>query len=853
MKYIVILVSLCLLIAFKNYTPDTFLTGWDTLHPEFDFPLNFSRLFSLWRFDQGLGDLSGHSHMADLPRVFILWLFHFILPLNFLRYSYIFLCLLLGPLGIYFLIKFLFPKNLRSNIYDLTSFLSALFYLLNLSTVQIFFVPFEMFPTQWAFLPWIILSSLKFLQKPSTFRLLTFGLLTLLSTPQSYAAHLWYPFFAIYCLFILLQKSSIELKIILISLTLLINSFWLLPNLYYVFTSSSIPQYNKSNLLHSQEFLLRNRQTGTILDTLINRGFYFNWDIFNFQTTQFEKLMPLWQQHLEQPIIYFFGFFIAIFSLTGLFLAFYNRQRLTLTFLPFLLIPFILLSNRVSPFNKIFDFLVNYSLLQETFRFIFTKMSVLFLFGITIYFSYFLTFLFHSFSLVTIPFSLLITFCLLIFAFPVFQGQLISPQVRIKIPTYYFQFWDFMKSQPAGLTLALPLHETSGWNYYSWGYQGSGFLWFGLPQSILDRDSDRWSFYNEESYREFFTALYSNNPTLFSQTLNKYHIRYLLWDTAKTATSPKNVAQITFQLETQWLIGELISQKHLSPLATFGSLSLYQTNNLNLSETITLSREVNPPYRWHYTDPQYQNQNYYSTNSSDNFYPFRNILTPEDKIDTTKFPIPNNLPSFSDHQPHRLSALNDTKGISFTFENLPHRSAYILGIRSQFSSGIPIRLCLKNLYTNLCQIENQLSKYSTFGWDYFLITPAGQNQGYRLELNAISYANLASQSSINQITLIPFDYIQASQVLNNPRPVSPQPFYVLYQSFHPGWLAFYFDGLKPVLLQNHLLINNWANGWQLPITDYRLPFTVYVLFLPEILEFLGFGFLISSFIYTLKR
>ncbi|MFA6369019.1 MAG: hypothetical protein WCX20_01410, partial [Candidatus Shapirobacteria bacterium] len=54
--YPLILVLTCLLICFLNYTPDTFLTGWDTIHPEFNFSLNFSRLFSgVWRQEQGLG------------------------------------------------------------------------------------------------------------------------------------------------------------------------------------------------------------------------------------------------------------------------------------------------------------------------------------------------------------------------------------------------------------------------------------------------------------------------------------------------------------------------------------------------------------------------------------------------------------------------------------------------------------------------------------------------------------------------------------------------------------------------------------------------------------------------------
>src|SRR5579864_8417312 len=97
---IFILIFISLLLCSVNYTPGTFLSGWDTLHPEFNFGLNLQRvLFGVFRTEQGLGAVAGHSHMVELIRIIILYLFHFFMPLNFLRYSYIFLNLLVGPVG----------------------------------------------------------------------------------------------------------------------------------------------------------------------------------------------------------------------------------------------------------------------------------------------------------------------------------------------------------------------------------------------------------------------------------------------------------------------------------------------------------------------------------------------------------------------------------------------------------------------------------------------------------------------------------------------------------------------------------------------------------------------------------
>ena len=98
------ILAIVIVLFFANYKPGTFLTGWDTLHPEFNFPLAFERTINgVWRTDQGLGTIAIQSHMADLPRIFALWILSFAFPLNSLRYITMLTPLLIGPLGIYFL------------------------------------------------------------------------------------------------------------------------------------------------------------------------------------------------------------------------------------------------------------------------------------------------------------------------------------------------------------------------------------------------------------------------------------------------------------------------------------------------------------------------------------------------------------------------------------------------------------------------------------------------------------------------------------------------------------------------------------------------------------------------------
>ncbi len=93
---------------------------------------------------------------------------------------------------------------------------------------------------------------------------------------------------------------------------------------------------------------------------------------------------------------------------------------------------------------------------------------------------------------------------------------------------------------------------------------------------------------------------------------------------------------------------------------------------------------------------------------------------------------------------------------------------------------------------------------------------------------------------------------------------------ILSQAYHPGWLAFevrssqsavrsFFIRTFPYLfgerLTDHVLVNNWANGWKLrePTTYNSQPTTIYIFFWPQILEFMGLALLPLPFLFGLKR
>ena len=275
-------VGISVILCFCNWRAATWLSGWDTLHPEFNFPLYLKRIFfGAWQEHQGLGALAVQAHASDLPRMLIYFPLSLILPVPFLRFAYFFLTLAIGSLGMFY-----FLKHLLSDKKGIAGFVGSLFYLLNLGTLQIYYFPLEMFATLFATLPWLFLFVSKYLSGGRKKDLVMFLFFTLFSTPMAHTATLFYAYFGMLFLFILFQKSWKRGWFILF-LTLAINSFWLLPNLYFVINNGQIVQNSKISTQFSETAFLTGKQFGNLKDTLLFKNYLFDWGKYDNSKNQF--------------------------------------------------------------------------------------------------------------------------------------------------------------------------------------------------------------------------------------------------------------------------------------------------------------------------------------------------------------------------------------------------------------------------------------------------------------------------------------------------------------------------------------------------------------------------------------
>jgi hypothetical protein len=636
---VILLLGLVTALAVTNYKPGTILSGWDNLHPEFDLFLSIKRsIFAVWQEHQGLGLLGGMAHASDLPRQIILLFFSFFLPLDSLRYVWTFLMLFTGTVGMYFLIKKCFLKNSESVILPM---LGAVFYLLNLATVQMFYVPYEAFSTFFGFLPLLLLSSILYFSanKNQLKYLLFFIAVLLLATPAWYVQTFFIVFLMtlgiIFTAYFIQNpvKALFQKAAKTFGLIFLINSFWLLPVIYFSITSSSVNINSKINQMGTETIVAMNKEYGTIPDVMLLKGFSFKSVDPDAAGNTVFMLKP-WIAHMNNPLVTITGYLLFLVVFIGFVKAIRSKAPLTKGIAWLFIFAFIALCIDTPPFSFINSLFRDYiPVVNQIFRFPFTKFATLASFVYAILFVIGLKSIHEKLMtkaqrqmLLVIPMLLLIFFTI-----PVFQGHLFYDKERTKIPQEYKELFTFFKDQdPNSRIVNFPQSNFWGWNFYDWesgGYGGSGFLWYGIRQPIMDRNFNVWSKTNENFYFEISNALYSKNEKQFENVLNKYQTNWLLVDKNVFDTASNKTLFIP-ELENM-----LANGTYARKAATFGKLDVYKIELKDKPKSFVFMTKNVPSvneYSWNNDDKAYADNGNYINNAANGnslIYPFRSLFT----------------------------------------------------------------------------------------------------------------------------------------------------------------------------------------------------------------------------------
>lgn len=556
---LIVLAWFVLVVSNFSFGGGTFLAGWDNLVPEFNFRVNILRSFSaVWQEYQGVGLLGGMGHAADLPRQIILLFLSFFVSLSYLRYVWIFGMLLLGPLGVYFLVKYLVRESLAS-------FLAALFYLFNFSTVQTFFVPFETFVSFFGFLPWLLLVALRCLDERENRCWLKFFVISLLAAPSFYVQTLfivWMMILSVFLIEHILRKGEVERVVKLLGVTFVANAFWLLPVFWFSLKGSGVLLSTKTSVMPTIEQKLMNRSFGNLSNIARFQGFWLEYTDANLQNTDFEYLMPLWRDWLGKGNVEIVGYALFIVSIFGILMSVAKGRKWRVSVGTAMILGILMLTGGAGILGVPYAFLARViPLFGQMFRSTFTKWSVAFSLFYGLGIGFFVVWVGdvvgRKFRLVTLGVAGLLFTGIVWQVKPVFWGQLVSPAMRVDFPEEYLELFEYFESQPRQVRIArFPVHTFWGWDFYDWGYRGSGFLWYGVKQPVLDRAFDVWSGKNETYFYEISTALYRDDSEAFEWVLRKYDVGYALIDKSVVVPESEGGRALRFE-ETEGMLEEI--------------------------------------------------------------------------------------------------------------------------------------------------------------------------------------------------------------------------------------------------------------------------------------------------------
>lgn len=509
-------------LFWRSYVPGTFLMGWDSVMSEFDLGLAWQRAMGgLWQEFQGVGLQGGHGYVTDLVRLPWLWLLSVFLPVSLIRYVMVYVMWLLGIVGSYVLIKKLVNRSVIGLV-------GALIYGLHPFTTQTFFVIHDAFGWLFMCLPWSVWLLLLVLERPAKQKWIAWLGLQFLASFIGFIP----PAFVGYGMTLaIVGLVSKQWKRGLAALVLMgiANLYWLLPFGYYTVTGSNTYVNSKLNQMTTEHNAFISQSYGRIRDLVLGRGFYY--ESLDWMGTKTQPILNEWIAWWEQ--IWSAVGLAALAVLVGLGLIF-GKKKYKRGFVATLLVMTMILI-----FPGIFQYV---PLLGQAFRIPFTKISSEYVLLFSVFASLGLDCVCRKYKRVGwagVGTSVVVVGLI---SWPLMNGRFFYDKMRVETPREYFLVMDYFKQLDVEKRIAvLPVPTYNGWYIQSWNYTGSGFLFYGVKQPILDRAFDVWSPYNETFYNELSTAFYYCPPEAddeqveacaenVGQVFDKYQVSLALLD-----------------------------------------------------------------------------------------------------------------------------------------------------------------------------------------------------------------------------------------------------------------------------------------------------------------------------------
>ena len=600
-----LVVLIALIIAVQNINIHTYYSGWDNVHPEFNLTqYAYRTFFGAWVEYQGLGAPAAQSQLSEISRLPIIFFLKLLVPDNLNRYVFIFLMYLTGGVGMFLYLKKIWLNNLTGVYRDWVASFGAFYYLLNLVTLQQFFIAFEMFTVQFAFFPFLLLAIHYLNDKINVKSVLIFVLVQFLIAPSANTPTVFYigAIFSIgYGFFLNLSSqkkifSAARMAVSIGLLTFFTNSYWIIPNLYYLVQNAHYVTSSRANALFDPESLWAVREAGNLVSFITGAHYLFNWQDFNFSNLKQVYIFDVWRNYISEGLVPYLLTFFGLLTIGGFISALLDfkkgAKRWGIVAIYFVTVVAMWMGVLMPDFLS--NFIYSLKPIQDAFRNPVTKFAVLYSFAITVMISQFYGVIINRLRGLKFIFLGLSFTAVIYVAWPSFTGNFINPKLKIIYPPEYTEMFAYLKTQPAdSRILELPFFSQAGWNYYNWplndkggnGYQGLGFYFFGFPQPFLTPDFARWEETNDSFYFELRQAINSEDSNQLKMVFEKYRINLIIFD--KTAIDQYNK---NYNYEK---LSQLLGKTGARVIWKKDFLSIYGVSKQPANEKLIVPSEIN--------------------------------------------------------------------------------------------------------------------------------------------------------------------------------------------------------------------------------------------------------------------
>ncbi len=174
---------------------------------------------------------------------------------------------------------------------------------------------------------------------------------------------------------------------------------------------------------------------------------------------------------------------------------------------------------------------------------------------------------------------------LLIYVYPVFLGKLINDRDWVKIPSEYYDLREYLgKIDTEGRVYLAPEANMLYFRNYDWGFFGSVFWSYWIPNPIIEKALITGSIENEKAFNKIVNLFYSDGPILFTKILNNAGVEWVIGD--KSVTNKGNGYKYNWGS-----FKEVVENNpYLDKIWSEGSLGLYKVKKL---EPISLTEGEN--------------------------------------------------------------------------------------------------------------------------------------------------------------------------------------------------------------------------------------------------------------------